>query len=254
MQVGLLGCGVMGSAVARRIGDKASWMFYNRKVEEAKELSKELGGRVAKSMEELAEKCDIIILGVKPNNLDLASDGLSAIPDDKLVISLLGGVRQEELRSAFPNCHIARILPNIPLSYGEGVVGVYDDPHLGKDQRKIIGSLLDNMGLVLWMDENKLAAMSALAGSGPGFVYLLLEAFTEAGIAMGLTPSEALSMASQTFRGASIMAQKSQKHPAELKWQVTSPGGSTIAGLVEMETKKVRSGIMNGILKTWGAH
>lgn len=254
MQVGLLGCGVMGSAVARRIGNKASWMFYNRTDDKAKALAKEMNGQVAQSMEELAKKCDVIILAVKPSNLDLASDGLSAIDKDKLIISLLGGICHEVLQSAFATCHVARILPNLPLAYGEGVIGVYDDPSLDKAQRKKLDQLLENMGMVLWLDEDKLEAMSALAGSGPGFVYLLLEAFTEAGIAMGLAPDEALGMAIQTFRGASIMAQHTGKHPAELKWQVTSPGGSTIAGLVEMETKKVRSGIINGILEAWGAH
>ena len=248
MQVGLIGCGVMGSAFARKIGKRLKWTLFSRTLKKAEQLAKDLDGKVASSMEEVAKECDVVIIAVPPANIDLVADGISAIDKDKLVISLVGGVRLDVWKDLLPDVTICRILPNLPILYGEGVVGIVDE--VDSIQRQTIEKLVEGMGLIQWLSEEKLEALSALAGSGCGFAYLILEAYTEAGIMMGLQPKEALGMACQTLKGAAIMCQETGEHPAKLKWDVAAPGVTTIGGLVDMEGSGVRSGIIEGILET----
>ncbi len=244
MQVGLIGCGVMGSVFARKIGKKASWILYSRTRGKAEKLAGELDGQVAAGIEDLAKKCDVIIVAVLPSQVEAISK--HDFGQNKLIISIVGGVKLEKWKLLFPSHMVARVLPNLPIAYGEGVVGVVDE----LEDRKVVETLVDGMGLIMWLSEEKLEALSALAGSGCGFAYMILEAYTEAGIMMGLTSDEALKMAAQSLKGAAVMCEQTGEHPAKLKWEVAAPGGTTIGGLVEMEASGVRAGIIDGILET----
>jgi pyrroline-5-carboxylate reductase len=248
MRIGLIGCGVMGSAFARSIKSPLDWRLHSRREESAQALAKELSSAQLGSIAELKQHCELILIAVKPWQVEHVTPELAGYQG--LVLSMVAGLRLQRWRDLLPSARVSRCLPNLAIQQGEGVVGLVDDPKLQASDRQILSQLCEGMGWVAYLEESKLEALSALAGSGPGFVYMLMEAFTEAGIQMGLKAQEALDLTAQTFKGAAVMVQQEQKHPAELKWQVAAPGGTTIAGLLEMEGRGVRAGIAQGILET----
>lgn len=250
MKVGLIGCGVMGSAFARAVGKRVEWRFVGRKAGQARELVESLGGEELDDPFKLVREVECVVVAVKPYHVPQLLPLLSQFPQETLVISLVGGMKSAQWQELFPEQTVCRILPNLPIEVGEGVVGVSLEPALQPSHREKLEELLKGMGRVKFLFEEQLEALSALAGSGPGFAYLLLEAFAEAGIQMGLKSQEAVELACQTFRGAATQCLQSQRHPAELKWEVAAPGGTTIGGLVEMEKRAVRSAVIAGILET----
>lgn len=253
MRGSLIGCGVMGSAFVRAVRKPINWFLVGRRVEDTHELSKGVGGTGMARISELLEisNLDFIVVAVKPKDLEGLCQQLKDVPKSVLIISLVAGTPLSRWEELLPKQPICRLLPNLAIQIGEGVIGMAEDPSLSPSHRELVYELIAPMGLVQELDEKKLEALSALAGSGPGFAFLILEAFIEASIGMGLKPAEATAMACQTLKGAGQMCMESQLHPAELKWNVAAPGGSTIQGLRSMEQAGVRSGIIEGILETY---
>lgn len=247
MKVGIIGCGSMGASLAAAIHTTCDLLLYNRDQSKSEALAKKLDAKAVDTIDQIADKADILIIAVLPTAVESVASHFSQL-EDKWVISIAGGVSLDYLKSLFPAHQCVAALPNVAVSAQEGVIGFVDDPEL--KSRKKIEDLFEKAGLLIWLEEEKLHALSALAGSGPGFVALIIESFVEAGIAMGLTSEEALMLTTQTLKGTSRLIEKEGIHPAELKWSVAAPGGSTIAGLVAMENLGLRSAILEGILAT----
>jgi len=241
MKIAIIGCGVMGSAFARFWAQKHEVYLCGRDPAKLQDLSSEIKAPILSS-EEAAQKADVILLSFKPKDLKAAAKSLSPYLAGKIVISILSGADTKVLESSFPKTHIVRTMPNLALTSGEGIIGVADslDPPL----KAKISDLFSGMGLVYFLPESKMEGFTALCGSSPAFIYVMLEAMMEGGVALGFSFDDAKELVIKAFEGAIALLKDSGKHPAELKMQISSPGGTTIAGLNEMEKQGVRSGLI----------
>jgi len=249
MKVAVVGCGVMGSAFARHFAKKHSVLLHDRDPMKAQSLAKEIGTAFEENLTNCLQHADVILLAIKPKDLSsIAKAASSSLSDNKILISILAGTPIALLRKHFPTGAIVRSMPNLALAYGQGVVGLAESAHLSLETKRIVDSLLEGIGLVAWMPEDKIEALTALSGSGIGFVLVMIEAMMDGGVYLGFTAQEAREFVLKTMEGAIALMKESGKHPAELKLNIASPGGTTIAGLKVLEEKGVRPGIVHALV------
>ncbi len=250
MKIVVIGCGVMGGALAKHFAQDNEVLLYDHHKEKSEKLAKEIGAKVCKDLIEAAKESEVILLAVKPKDLTSASKAISAVTKGVL-ISILAGTSLATLKKNFPSASCVRMMPNLPLTCGSGVLGLAEDPALHESVKKDVGTILQGLGLVLWLPEAKIEALTPLAGSGPAFVLVMIEAMIEAGIFMGFTAAEAQELVLKTIEGTVAMLRASGKHPAALKWEIASPAGTTIAGMKEMEERGVRAGIAGALVAAY---
>ncbi len=200
----------------------------------------------------LIKGAEIVLLAVKPKDLAAVSKEIGPLlTKEQILISMLAGVTLDTLRTHFPSSHLLRIMPNLALICNEGVIGIVDDQSLPSEQKKKIDTLFHGLGLLSWVPESKINAISALAGSGPAFMYLIIEAMIEGGIYMGLTADQSKEYTLQMIKGSIELLQFEGKTPTELTYRIASPAGTTIAGLKKMEEDGVRGCIINALIETY---
>lgn len=239
----------MGTAFAKEFAKKEQVILCDQDKKRAKELSTELNCSFEERLTDAVQDADEILLAVKPKDLPaLAKTIAPALAEGKFVISVLAGVPLSILKNFFPLASLLRIMPNLALTCGEGVIGLVDDGHLAESVKKRAEALFEGMGLLAWMPESKVEALTALTASGIGLVFLMIEAMMEGGIFMGFNARESKELVLKAIEGAIALLKKTGLHPAELKLNISSPAGTTIAGLKEMEDRGVRSGIINALL------
>ncbi len=192
---------------------------------------------------------DVVFLAVKPQFMaDVLSDISAAITDRQLVVSIAAGVTLETLAAGLaPGARLIRVMPNTPCLVRQGACGFSLGQHATPDDAKLVAAMLSAVGLAIEVDEKQLDAVTGLSGSGPAYIFVLIEALADGGVAMGLARDVALKLAAQTVRGAAEMLVTGTAHPGELKDQVTSPGGTTIAGLKALEDRGLRSALMAAV-------
>ena len=176
----------------------------------------------------------VLVLGIKPQGLDAAASGLDRlIGRDTLVVSILAGKTIADLRGRLPRARaVVRAMPNLPASIGRGATGAYANPEVTPEQRAGAEALFTANGTVAWLsDEAQIDAVTAVSGSGPAYVFLLVEALADAGVAAGLDPQVARDLARATVEGAGALLAASPVEAEELRRNVTSPGGTTAAAL-----------------------
>lgn len=178
----------------------------------------------------------LLVLGIKPQLLPRLGPGLSRlIQPAPMLLSMLAGVRTEALAALFPDAPIVRMMPNTPARIGRGVTALFARNTCDAD-RAAAAWLMDQAGSVLWLDnEDAFDAVTAVSGSGPAYVFRFTEALAAAAESQGLTPDIALRLAVETVAGAAELARQSGVHPAVLRQQVTSPNGTTAAGLERLD-------------------
>ncbi len=242
----------MGSALAKHLAKKNAVVVYDRNASKRKALAEEIGGTERETAAEAIQDAEVIFLAIKPKDLaSFAREASEAFTKQKTVISILTGASVAMLRSYFPSSLIVRTMPNLGLLCGQGVTGLVDDPALSSEAKKRVEALFEGMGLNIWLPEQKMEAITALSGSGIGFVLVMIEAMIDGGVHLGFNSSEAREIVLKTMEGAVGLMRASGKHPGELKLQISSPGGTTIAGLKVMEETGVRSGIMKTLLASY---
>lgn len=251
MRVAILGCGTMGSAFARQLSKKGhQLLLLDRNRERCAHLAEELGAECADDPK-AATKADLLLLAIKPKDLPALAKAIGPL-DAQILLSILAGTSLEQLKAHFPGSQIVRGMPNLALTAGETVFALVEDPHLTVETREMTQHLLDGMGLIFWTGEEKIEAITALAGSGPAFVIAFIEAMTESGVLMGLKAEEALSLTLQTVIGAvALIEEHGEEHPAKIRWKISAPGGTTIEGMRAFEKAAVRSGVMDTLLATY---
>lgn len=246
MKITVIGCGVMGSAFARHFAKDHSLILCDRNELKMQSLAREIGGEASLQIRDAVSRADMILLAVKPKDFFSLSHEIKGVPlKGKRVMSLLTGVTVHLLKAQFPQALVVRIMPNLGVIYEQGVTGLVLDPDLSETTKKEIDSLVEGMGLNLWIQENRIDALIALSGSGIGFVLVMIEAMIDGGVFLGFNAKMSREIVLETLKGAIALIQESGKHPAELKLQIASPGGTTIAGLKVMEEKGVRAGILS---------
>lgn len=246
MKIGFLGVGNMGSAVAKAVAKSGdhNLLFDNYNEAKAKNLQNHIGGQVV-DKQIISDEADVIVLGVKPHFVHAVLDEVKN--DHAIWISMAAGVTIDQLSNFVPKEHIIRMMPNTPVAIGHGMI-TYTT--VNEDHAELFETLMAEAGLVMRLPEDKIDPATAIAGSGPGYVYTFIESLTDAGIQNGLSFEESKTLAAQTLLGASAMALQMNEHPAELRHQVTSPGGSTIAGLVSLEQNNFRHATIEAVNET----
>lgn len=206
-------------------------------------LQQALGVRTAQALSAEALQADVIVLAVKPQQLKTVAESLAPYLQSQLVISVAAGIRTTDL-SRWLNGYstLIRTMPNTPAQIQAGVTGVYALASVSEGQRLLADSLLQAAGDVVWLtDEAQLDAVTAISGSGPAYVFLLIEALTDAGVALGLDKDQALQLSVATFKGASLLAAASDTPIATLREQVTSKGGTTEQGLLSLNQHNIHA-------------
>lgn len=252
MKITIIGCGNMGRGLAQRLSKSNELVLYDRHLEKAEQLSQEGNGKVSTDLMKELQVSEMIILAIKPQNISQIAEKIAKdLKKTHLIVSLLAGTPLSTLAQKFPSTRIVRMMPNLPLICGEGVVGISPDVQISETDKKMMTQVFEPLGKIYWLPEDKLEALGALAGSGPAFFFVFVEAMIDAGIAMGFSAKDAKDLVHQMVQGSLVLLKQSSKHPGELKWQVSSPQGTTIAGLRKLEELAVRGGIMNTFLATY---
>ena len=192
---------------------------------------------------------EIVVWAVKPQAFEAAAVQCLGNVDKAMQLSVMAGVRSAQIVAATGSERVVRAMPNTPALIGQGIAGVFARPAVTDDDRIDAEGLLAATGELIWVaDEPALDAVTALSGSGPAYVLLLLEALMEAGRQMGLAPYAARRFAEQTVAGTALLAAASAESPAELRRNVTSPGGTTEAAVAVLEAKGVRESFVAAVL------
>ena len=195
----------------------------------------------------LAEQSDVIFLAVKPQFLTDACDALAPCLDGQLVVSIVAGASLYELRRQLSTDRLIRVMPNTPCLVGAGASGFALDEGASDEDGALVQTLLEGVGLAIQVPETQLDAVTGLSGSGPAYVFMLLEALADGGVRMGLPRNTAMRLAAQTLAGAAQLQIETGEHPGVLKDRVASPGGTTIAGLHVLEENAVRGAMISAV-------
>lgn len=245
MNITIIGCGTMGSGLAKQLSAKNTILLYDHHLEKAERLQREGYGTACPHLQDALQRSDSVILAVKPKGLKEVASLMGAAPTHYTLISLLAGIPLAKLKNYFPSQRIIRMMPNLAIIYGEGLIGLTTDESLTEKEKTQLSTLCEPLGKVYWLPEAKINAFTSLAGSGPAFVFAIIESMIDAGIGMGFNAQDAQELVHQMITGSLHLLDKSGKHPGELKWQVASPEGTTIAGLKKLEEQAVRGNIIN---------
>lgn len=226
MQIGLIGAGNMGSAMARGWGRPV--LASDSGSGRAAALVAELGGE-ALTNAEVAERADLVVLAHKPAQLEAIADGLRP----QRVLSVLGRTTVAQLQDAYPTAKVTRVEPNTPVALNEGVLVVPD----GSDDEPVL-ALLEELGSVVRVPEALMGVAGAISGVGPAYVALVAEAWADAGVKAGLPAPVATALVTETLAGAAALLR--EQDTLAVRRGVTSPGGTTARGLAALEREGVR--------------
>ena len=253
MKIGFIGLGNMGSSLAKAVIAATSEnqvLLANRSQAKVDSFVANYGGQTS-SNEEIFAVADVIFLGVKPAQFsELLSQYQSILEkrDSLLLISMAAGLTLEKLENLIPSQHrMIRIMPNTPVAIGQGVISFAKSTNCHPKDNELFCRLLSKAGQLVEINEQLIDAATGLAGCGPAFVYLFIEALADAGVQTGLPREIAIKMAAQTVVGAGQMILDTKQHPGVLKDQVCSPGGSTIAGVASLEEHAFRGTVMDAV-------
>ncbi len=214
-------------------------------LKQAQALQDELGIQLLGSNQEAAA-ADTLLLAVKPQIFPQVLIGLSS-PVAQFIISVMAGIDLETLESAFPDRAVVRTMPNAPALVGAGMTAYSCGQWVTPEQAQWVEQLFGAVGAVLRVPESKLNAVTALSGSGPGYLAVIVEALIDGGVQVGLSRPEATQLAVQTLVGTGTLLQQEQLHPSLLKDRVTSPEGTTITGIAVLEERGLRAALMAAI-------
>lgn len=247
----IFGCGAMGGAILSGCLAKGLWQKEEIYVKEhSEEASREKASRygVHASMDgREAKEADLVILAVKPNVVPGVLQEISRYHPSR-VLSIAAAVTLEALEGALPEeTEVIRVMPNTPASVGEGMAAIAPGKKASSDFIREAEEIFSALGKEAVVTERQLDELGALSGAGPGYAFVIIDALADAGVLIGLPRKLAIEAAAQTLYGAAKMVLETGKHPAELRDQVTSPGGTTIAGIHAMEKDGIRAALMDGV-------
>jgi pyrroline-5-carboxylate reductase len=252
--IGFIGAGQMARALAK--GFCAAGLLAEKQIVAADPVAAATGefqrlmpgSSIASNNAEVAKRSDVVVLAVKPQQAKAAMTELrGALGKEKLAISIVTGIRLEALADGLGPCRLVRVMPNTPCLVGQSASAYCVGPNSTTADVELVAKLLGSVGLAIAVEEKLLDAVTGLSGSGPAFVYLMIEAMADGGVRLGLTREVALQLAAQTVKGAAQMVLMTGDHPGVLKDRVASPGGTTIAGLHVMENHGVRGALISAV-------
>jgi pyrroline-5-carboxylate reductase len=251
---GFIGAGRMATALVQgmlRAGvATVETIMASDPLESARQsLASATGVATVESNVRVAHKSDVLVLAVKPQSMPEVLEHLRhAVTAEHLVISIAAGVALETLeRGLGPGRRLARVMPNTPALIGAGAAGFCLGAGVRDGDERLVLSCLEPVGRAVRVPESLLDAVTGLSGSGPAFVYVMIEALSDGGVRVGLPRDVATILAAQTVLGAARMVLETGDHPGVLKDQVASPGGTTIAGLHALERGGLRAALIDAV-------
>ncbi|HSI93621.1 MAG TPA: pyrroline-5-carboxylate reductase [Jiangellaceae bacterium] len=252
MTVAILGAGVMGEALLSgliRAGRRAEDILVTeRRPDRGKELVERYGVTYV-SNPEAARQCDTLAIVVKPQDMAALLDEIAPhVRAGQLVVSLAAGITTAFIESRLPaGVAVVRVMPNTPALVDEGMAAISPGAHCDEGHLHAAEDLLDATGKVLRVPEKQLDAVTAISGTGPAYVFYVVEAMIEAGVHLGLPRSTATELVVQTLVGSAKLLRETGEHPTVLRERVTSPGGTTAAAVRRLEEGRVRADFLAAI-------
>ncbi|MCX6122371.1 MAG: pyrroline-5-carboxylate reductase [Ignavibacteriales bacterium] len=252
--IAILGAGNMGSALLKgiinaKLTPPKKIIACDVNAEKLKTLASEWKIRTTLSIKEAVKESDILLLCVKPQTLSKVLEVMKeSIRHNHLVISIVAGMRIAFIQQMLgTNLGIVRTMPNIAATVDEGAAAVAFGKHVTAEQQKIAKAIFEAVGEVVVVTEDQLDAVTGLSGSGPAYIYMVIEALIDGGVKMGLSRDISTKLAIQTVLGSAKLAKSSGLHPAILRDQVTTPGGTTINAIHELESHGLRSMLIDAV-------
>lgn len=253
IKLGFIGCGKMAGAILQGVAKSGSFSgeqlyLSDKDTERVTELSAACGARALATNLAVAEAADVLLLCVKPSDVGAVLGELQSVLHGKLIISIAAGLPIEKLQEFSGNtAPIVRVMPNTPALVHRGASAYALGKGVTAEQAELVEEIFGAVGLVFPVSEQLLDAVTGVSGSGPAYVYTVIEAIADGGVLMGLPRELALQLAIQTVIGAGEMASQTQMHPAALRDMVTSPGGTTIAAVEALESGGLRASLIAAV-------
>jgi pyrroline-5-carboxylate reductase len=251
-QVAILGAGVMGetllSGLLRAGRRPEELLITERREDRANELRERYGVDVVTNID-AASKADTLVLVVKPQDMpELLAEIAPAVRTSQTIVSLAAGITTGFIESRLPaGVAVVRVMPNTPALVDEGMAAISRGAHCDESTLTIAEGLLSATGKVVRVPEKQQDAVTAISGSGPAYIFFVVESMIEAGVHMGLPRSTATELVVQTVVGSAKLLRETGEHPTVLRERVTSPGGTTAAAIRELEDHKVRAAFLSAI-------
>lgn len=253
-KVGFVGAGNMGEALIKGLTEAnlvppEAIYATDVRLERMRELDRQYGIQVASSNVELVRHADVVILAVKPQIIDpVLREIATAVTRRKLVISIAAGVSTAKLRAGLgKEARLIRVMPNTPALVLEGVTAIAKSDGLEPGDLDTAGEIFSAVGRVVVLDEELMDAVTGLSGSGPAYVAIVIESLADGGVKMGLDRITAMTLATQTVLGAAKLLLETGLHPGALKDMVSSPGGTSIAGISALEEGGIRTTFIKAV-------
>ena len=253
VKIGIIGFGNMGQAMAQGwIGSKKvkpqQILTNGRDIEKLTMNSEKVGAIPYEDVNQLAADADIIVLAVKPYQIHTVIEPIKKLLHSKIVLNIAAGVNYVDLKNMVleDTPHIS-LVPNIPVSIGEGIIVAENTHSLSTEEEDLVTELLSLLGIVEFVETNQLSVAGTLAGCGPAFASMFIEALADGAVKYGLTRAEAYRLASQMLVGTGKMQLMTSEHPGVMKDAVSSPGGTTIKGITALEQKGFRGAVISAI-------
>ena len=253
-----IGCGVMAESIVagllrKKLVEAEQITASHPREERRKELETKYKIKVYEHNDEavkaLSNENSIVVLCVKPQRLKGVLDELrGVVTSNQLVISIIAGATIETISQNLENRRVVRTMPNTPSQIGQGMTAWTCSPDVSDEQKSQVKTLLTALGRELYVEtENQIDMATSLSATGPTYIFMMMEAMTDAGVHMGFSREMSKELVQQTMLGSTLFAIESHKHPAELRNMVTSPGGTSAAAIYEMEKGSLRTVLSKAI-------
>ncbi len=252
--IGFLGTGNMAEALIKgllAVGAVEPGQVHGSEPrrERCDEMAKRYGIHVTTHNLDVVRHAEIVVLSVKPQILPAVLDEVAAhLKPQVLIISIAAGMPIAAIEARLPQgTRVVRTMPNTPALVGAGATAISGGAHAREDDLEVAKKIFEAVGKAVILDEEQLDAVTGLSGSGPAYVFLIIEALSDAGVKMGLSRYNALALAAQTVLGSAKLLLETNEHPGRLKDMVTSPGGTAIAGIATLEAGGLRTTLINAV-------
>ena len=256
-KIAFIGPGIMAEAMIagllrKKLADNENIVASGPREERGTELHKKYGIKTAVDNTSAISQADVVVLSVKPQRLSEVMKGLRGIPADALVLSIVAGASIKKISTGLKHKSVVRSMPNTPGQIGEGITVWTASKEVTEEQQEMARGILGALGEEVFVeDESYLDMATALSGSGPAYVFLFTEALIDAGVHMGFPRRIAEQLVLQTIKGSASFYEQAERHPATLRNQVTSPGGTSAEALYYLEKAGFRTAISRAI---WAAY
>lgn len=244
----VIGAGKMGSIIIRSLLKTGEYRVFATDVDPNRRmLVKSYGAEVFETNRDATENADMIILAVKPKEVSSVLNDVKDVVGGKLVVSIAAAVTLNHMEKSSPNARFIRVMPNILLEVGEAFVALCPGSKATEEDVEFASKIFGMMGEVVRVREDLMDEVTGFSGSGPAYVFDIMDALADAGVKIGLPKELSLKIAAKMMLGSAKMVLEGKGKPMELRDMVTTPGGTTIMGLYELEKGGVRASIMNAV-------